>query len=75
MVWWMSRGFAATSRLDGRCLAAQAGAPRSHDNLFHSVLGVFGVDTSAYRPERDIFAPCTAPVTGPDGPIARAGGL
>ena len=33
----------------------------SHDNLFHSVLGVLDVQTSVYRPERDFFEGCRRP--------------
>lgn len=58
MVAWLSRGFARTSRIDAACLSLHAGRELSHDNLFHSVLGVFDVETVAYRPERDIFASC-----------------
>jgi len=30
--------------------------PLSHDNLFHSLLGLFGVETAIHDPERDIFS-------------------
>ena len=33
----------------------------SHDNLFHSVLGLLDVQTSLYQPALDIFASCRAP--------------
>jgi lipid A ethanolaminephosphotransferase len=32
--------------------------PVSHDNLFHSLLGIFDVKTQAYDPGLDIFAAC-----------------
>lgn len=44
--------------IDVSCLRAQASQARSHDNLFHSVLGLFGVQTHAYETGKDIFAPC-----------------
>ena len=58
MIVWMSPGFATTSRVDVACLRGRAGQDYSHDNLFHSLLGVLDVTTSAYKPERDLFAPC-----------------
>jgi lipid A ethanolaminephosphotransferase len=32
----------------------------SHDNLFHSLLGLVGVDTQVKNPSLDIFASCKA---------------
>ncbi|MGC4028245.1 MAG: phosphoethanolamine--lipid A transferase [Steroidobacteraceae bacterium] len=58
MVTWMSPEFAADQHVDGNCLKAGAGQALSHDNLFHSVLGVLDIETSAYRPERDFFRNC-----------------
>lgn len=60
MIWWMSPGFAADSGLDAACLQAAAGKPHSHDNLFHSVLGLFDVETAVRIPARDMFAACRA---------------
>jgi len=31
----------------------------SHDNLFHTLLGLMQIETSVYRPAADILAPCT----------------
>jgi len=58
MVAWVSSGLAADTGLDLRCLREGADRPLSHDHLFHSVLGLFDVRTAAYRPDRDLFAPC-----------------
>jgi lipid A ethanolaminephosphotransferase len=55
---WQSHGFAGEMGLDVRCLGTHAGDPLSHDNLFHSVLGVLDVHTRVYRPELDLFADC-----------------
>ncbi|MDO5610418.1 MAG: phosphoethanolamine--lipid A transferase, partial [Pseudomonadota bacterium] len=60
MIWWMSPGFAADTGLDAACLQAGAGKPHSHDNLFHSVLGLFDVQTAVRKPGRDMFAGCRA---------------
>jgi lipid A ethanolaminephosphotransferase len=58
MVTWLSPGFEQLSRVSTRCLQAQRDKPLSHDNLFHSVLGLMAVKTSVYQRERDFFAAC-----------------
>jgi lipid A ethanolaminephosphotransferase len=58
MIAWLSPGFAASDSVDRRCVRAKAGAPLSHDNIFHSVLGLLDVQTRVYKPERDLFAGC-----------------
>jgi lipid A ethanolaminephosphotransferase len=57
MLVWLSRQLTATDvSLD--CLRRRAHEPLSHDNLFHSVLGLMDVRTSAYRASSDIFNGC-----------------
>jgi lipid A ethanolaminephosphotransferase len=58
MIVWLSPGFTSAGEVDGRCLRGEAGKPLSHDNLFHSVLGLLDVQTTAYKSERDFFEPC-----------------
>ena len=41
------------------CLDARRALPYSHDNVFHSILGLLGVSTSVYKPELDILNGCT----------------
>jgi lipid A ethanolaminephosphotransferase len=60
MVAWISPGLASSARLDVQCLRARAGRPLSHDNLFHSVLGLLDVETGVYEPAMDLFLPCRA---------------
>jgi lipid A ethanolaminephosphotransferase len=55
MVFWMSEGFAARFGIDRDRLAQVAALPCSHDNLFHSVLGMLDVRTDAYDPALDLF--------------------
>ncbi len=59
MLFWMSNGFAQQKRLDENCLRVlgQKGS-FSHDNLFDSILGLMGVETSEYRQDQDIFSKC-----------------
>jgi lipid A ethanolaminephosphotransferase len=58
MIAWLSPGFAADNFVSRRCVDGKADAPLSHDNLFHSVLGLLDVETSAYRPASDLFETC-----------------
>jgi lipid A ethanolaminephosphotransferase len=58
MIVWLSRAMTETGDVNARCLHSKAGAPLSHDNLFHSVLGLLDVSTSAYREDRDLFDGC-----------------
>lgn len=58
MVWWLSAGMAASAGLDQGCIQRQAARPWTHDALFHSALGLLGVQTAVYEPALDISAPC-----------------
>lgn len=58
MVWWLSPGFEASFNLDRGCLAGQTTRAWSHDNLFHSVLGLLRVQTRDYEATLDISAKC-----------------
>jgi lipid A ethanolaminephosphotransferase len=61
-VLWMSQPFRASLGIDEQCLRAAAKPDAaSHEQLFHSLLGVFGVQTSAYLRKFDLFAPCRKP--------------
>jgi lipid A ethanolaminephosphotransferase len=63
MLVWLSGQFAAHHAVDRACLQSKTTDALSHDNLFHSVLGVLDVQTSVYRQEQDIFAQCRHPPT------------
>lgn len=58
MVWWLSPEFAHNRHIDVDCLRKRAGNETSHDNLFHSIAGVLGVNTPDRVPALDIFAQC-----------------
>ena len=64
MVWWISPGMVESGRLDTGCLALQAAKPWSHDNLFHTMLGLLDVQTRVYEPKLDIAAPCRSADAG-----------
>jgi lipid A ethanolaminephosphotransferase len=55
---WLSPAFRTDVGVDEACLRRRAGQPVSHDNLFHTLLGVFSVQTKAYDPVLDIFSGC-----------------
>jgi lipid A ethanolaminephosphotransferase len=44
--------------LDPSCVGGLKNNPYSHDNLYHSVLGLMEVSTSVYRQQQDMFAAC-----------------
>lgn len=56
---WLSPGFENFHRIKTSCLNADRHKPLSHENLFHSVLGLMSVNTLVYQRDRDIFAHCT----------------
>ena len=58
LVLWMSDSLAKSERLNVGCLKAQTSSPLSHDNLFHTVLGMMSVQTSSYSSALDFTAPC-----------------
>lgn len=59
MLWWFGgQGVSGWNGLDAACLRRRAAQPASHDNLFHSVLGLMGVRTSQYVGQRDLLSPC-----------------
>lgn len=58
MILWMSRGFATASHVDMACLQRSNDEAYSHDNIFHSLLGILDVTTAAYLEDRDLFARC-----------------
>lgn len=58
MVAWFSPEFLAQSGITQSCLHKKAGEKNTHDNLFHTVLGMFGVSTSVYETGLDILFEC-----------------
>ena len=58
MVLWLSPGFVATVGLKPNCVNERAKLPSSHDNLFHTVLNLFDVQTKVYEPNLDLLAGC-----------------
>jgi len=60
MVMWFDPDFEKGLGLDSTCLRKAASTPASHDNLFHSVLGVLDITTTVRDPELDLAGACRA---------------
>lgn len=58
---WFSPDYASDTGLSLDCLRKTTAEPSSHDNLFHTVLGMMAVKTSAYDQSLDRFADCRTP--------------
>ncbi|MES3022491.1 MAG: phosphoethanolamine--lipid A transferase [Pseudomonadota bacterium] len=56
---WLSAGFRTRFAIDETCLAARRAQQFSHDNVFHSVLGMLNINTAVYNPALDIFHACS----------------
>lgn len=58
MVLWLSPQMEQRRGLNTACMQGQRNAALSHDNLFHSVLGLLDIQTDVYRADRDMFKAC-----------------
>ncbi|SFH02202.1 phosphatidylethanolamine:Kdo2-lipid A phosphoethanolamine transferase [Duganella sp. CF458] len=58
MMLWMSDSFSQRFHVDRSCLAARSSQQFSHDNVFHSTLGMLNVNTAVYNPKLDLFHAC-----------------
>lgn len=55
---WFSDSYTQDFGLDTGCLAKDREKPLSQDNLFHSLLGLLQLQTTAYNDGLDLFAGC-----------------
>ena len=55
---WFANDFIGRHNLDTDCLAARSNKKITHDNYFHSVLGLMNVQTQVYKADLDIYEPC-----------------
>ncbi len=58
MLTWLSAAMQKRSGIRVSCLEQHAAEPLTHDNLFHSLLGLLDVRTSLYHKDMDWFASC-----------------
>ena len=59
MLVWLSKPMQQQRAWRMACLQGQSGKALSHDNLFHSVLGLAQVGTVLAKPTLDIFSACS----------------
>jgi len=62
---WFSPGLQAAEKLDVDCVRGLRDTPYSHDNVFHSTIGLLDIETSAYDGAQDVFRPCRASEASP----------
>jgi len=55
---WLSPRFEKQSGLINTCLKNKTDSPLSHDNYFHSVLGLMNVSSDVYQEKLDVHATC-----------------
>jgi lipid A ethanolaminephosphotransferase len=58
MLMWLSAGFEKSHGIQRSCLTKKRDSDLSHDNIFHSVLGMLGVNSGVLNKELDIFSSC-----------------
>jgi lipid A ethanolaminephosphotransferase len=59
MMLWLSAPYQLDFGMNRSCLEERRVADLSHDNLFHSVLGLMDIGTADHDPALDIFSGCT----------------
>lgn len=57
-VMWLDPSFTESAGVDRACIQARAKEPHSHDDLFHTVLGMMNVSTKIRDDRLDIIAAC-----------------
>lgn len=60
-VTWLSPQFQQRRGISQNCLNQLPDRKLSHDNLFHSVLGLINVQTQAYKAQLDAYSSCVKP--------------
>jgi lipid A ethanolaminephosphotransferase len=66
---WVSKSFLALEHWDTACMARQTLVPRSHDNVYPTVLGFMEIESAEYKPALDLFEPCDPPGGGRPAPV------
>lgn len=58
---WLSEGYALQTEINKACMKDRLQLPYSHDNFFHTVLGLWNIKTIWYKDALDMFTPCREP--------------
>lgn len=61
MMLWFDDGYSERFDIKRECLISRREEKYSHDNVFHSVLGMMNIKTKVYQPELDLFDACNVP--------------
>ncbi|WP_309907079.1 phosphoethanolamine--lipid A transferase [Variovorax soli] len=61
MVMWFGARTAERAGLSRHCMESGLDAPLTHDNLYHTVLGLMDVKTPSYKAGLDALASCRSP--------------
>jgi len=61
LILWLPEPSAQAAGVSRACLAQRLDQPLSHDHLFHTTLGLMGVQTQVRRSDWDLLAPCRQP--------------
>jgi len=59
MLLWLSTPYRQDFAIDTTCLQGRKAERLSHDNVFHSVLGLLDIGTTDHRADLDLFSGCT----------------
>lgn len=55
---WLSANYVVANDIDNSCLRGMSANSYSHDNLFHTALGMLNLQTGVYKAELDMVEPC-----------------
>lgn len=58
MIFWLSDNFKQDNAIDSTCMQNLRARPYSHDNLFHTVLGMLNISSAVYNDKLDIINAC-----------------
>lgn len=58
MVMWLSEPYRTAFGIDGACLQSRTATPYSHDNVFHTVIGMLNIETQETDSRLDILSGC-----------------
>jgi lipid A ethanolaminephosphotransferase len=57
---WLSDNYKKNFAVNQECLELKQNYNYSHDNFFHSILGMMKVTSQYYDPKKDIFSSCSS---------------
>ncbi len=63
LILWVSPGLEAAQKIDIECVRRRKDEPYSHDNVFHTTVGLLEIRTPDYKGALDVFHACRAATT------------